>query len=248
MTNLSQGTSSSDFNVGALISESISILNAALPRFLALAVIPVIPMFLATLIEGEPTPENISGNLSGSLIFNLASFILLFAIQGAMIYGSFNELRGQGFSVGDALSKGFARLLPLLGVSILSGLAVVIGLALLVVPGLWIFCILYAAAAVCVVEQRGVIDSMSRSGELTKGYRWQILGLILIVGIASAVISYILAYIGAKIGGFTVGALLGDLIQIYMIALGSVIAALVYYRLRSIKDGVDIDRISDVFN
>ena len=248
MTNFSQGTTSGDFNIGALISESFGVLNSALPRFLALAVIPVIPLFLEILIVGEPTVEAAGQHGFTTLFLNVAFLILTFAIQGAMIYGAFNELRGQGFTVGEALSKGLSRFLPLFGVAILSGLAITIGLLLLVIPGLWLFCVLYLAAAVCVVEQRGVTDSMSRSGELTKGYRWQILGLILIIGIASALIAFILSYIGALVAGFVVGQLIGNLVQIYMIALGSVLVSMAYYRLRTIKEGVDIDKITHVFD
>ena len=248
MTNYSQGTGSGDFNIGALISESFAVLHRALPRFLALGLIPIIPLIISTLVIGVPTPDNPLPNVSAFVVLLLIYIALLFVIQGGMIYGAFNELRGQTFSVGEAISKGMARFLPLLGLSILVGLAVTIGLVLLVVPGLWLICMLYAAVAVCVVEQRGVTDSMSRSSELTSGFRWQILGLVLIVGIAGWIVSMIIEYVGGSLGGPVFGALLGNLIQIYLIALGSVLSALVYYRLRSIKEGVDIDRLATVFD
>lgn len=248
MTNFNQGIGSGDFNIGALISESLAVLNRALPRFLAVALIPIIPLIISTLAIGVPSPENPNANVGAFFVLLLIYIILLFAIQGGMIYGAFNELRGQPFAVGDALSKGFARALPLLGVSILTGLVVSIGFVLLVVPGLWLICMLYAAVAVCVVERRGVTESMSRSAELTSGYRWQILGLVLIVGIASWLASWVIQHLGASLGGPVFGALLGNLIQVYLIALGSVLAALVYYRLRSIKEGVDIDRLANVFD
>lgn len=248
MTNYSQGTSPGDFNIGALISESLAVLNKALPRFLGLALIPIIPLILSTLLIGAPAPGEAPSNLGGFGVLFLIYFVLLFAIQGGMIYGAFSELRGQTFSIGDALAKGLARFLPVLGVSLLTGIAVSVGFILLVAPGLWLLCILYAAVAVCVVEQRGVFDSMSRSGELTSGYRWKILGLLLVVGVAGGVVSAIVEFIGGKLGGAVFGTLLGNVVQVYLTALGSVIAALVYYRLRSIKEGVDIDRLATVFD
>ncbi|WP_448952084.1 hypothetical protein [Labrys neptuniae] len=248
MTNYSQGASPGDFNIGALISESLAVLNKALPRFLGLALIPIIPLILSTLLIGAPALGQPPANPMGFGVLFLIYFVLLFAIQGGMIYGAFNELRGQSFSIGDALSKGLARFLPVLGVSLLVGIAVTIGIMLLLAPGLWLLCILYSAVAVCVVEQRGVFDSMSRSSELTSGYRWKILGLLLIVGIAGWVVSMIVKFIGGSLGGPVFGALLAQLVQVYLTALGSVIAALVYYRLRSIKEGVDIDRLATVFD
>ncbi|OCC01538.1 hypothetical protein BA190_29100 [Labrys sp. WJW] len=248
MTNYSQGTGSGEFNIGALISESFAVLHRALPRFLALGLIPIVPLIISTLVIGVPTPENPFPNVSAIVVLMLIYIALLFIIQGGMIYGAFNELRGQNFSVGDALSKGLSRFLPLLGLSILVGLGIAVGLMLLIVPGLWLICMLYAAVAVCVVEQRGVTDSMSRSGELTSGFRWQILGLVLIVGIAGWIVAIIIEYIGGGLGGPIFGALLGNLFQVYLTALGSVLTALVYYRLRSIKEGIDIDRLADVFD
>lgn len=248
MTNYSQGIGSGDFNIGALISESFAVLHRALPRFLVLGLIPIIPLITSTLVIGVPTPDNPLPNVSASVALLLIYIALLFVIQGGMIYGAFNELRGQSFSVGDALSKGLARFLPLLGLSILVGLAVSIGIALFLAPGLWLISVLYAAVSVCVVEQRGVTDSMSRSAELTSGYRWKVLGLFLIIFIASIIVSWIIEYVAGAIGGPVFGALLGNLFQIYLIALGSVLSALVYYRLRSIKEGVDIDRLATVFD
>ncbi|MBP0578900.1 hypothetical protein J8I29_06260 [Labrys sp. LIt4] len=248
MTNYSQATGSGDFNIGALISESLAVLHRALPRFLGLGLIPIIPLIISTLVIGVPAPGNPLPNAGAFIALMLIYIVLLFVIQGGMIYGAFNELRGQSFSVGDALSKGLARLLPLVGLSILIGLAVTIGLILLVVPGVWLICVLYAAVSVCVVEQRGVTESMSRSAELTSGFRWKILGLALIVGIAGWIVAAIIEYVAGGIGGPTFGALLANLFQVYLIALGSVLSALVYYRLRSIKEGVDIDRLANVFD
>ncbi|MFC2248654.1 hypothetical protein ACETRX_03410 [Labrys portucalensis] len=248
MTNYSQVTGSGDFNIGALISESFAVLHRALPRFLALGLIPIIPLIFSTLVVGASAPGELPSNFGAGVFLVLLYIILLFAIQGGMIYGAFSELRGQSFAVGDALSKGFARFLPLLGVSILTGLLVLIGSALFLAPGLWLLCILYSAVAVCVVEQRGVFDSMSRSGELTSGYRWRILGLVLIVFIASIVTSSIIEYVFGSVGGPLFGSLLANLFQVYLTALSCVLSALVYYRLRSIKEGIDIDRLADVFD
>lgn len=248
MTNYSQATGSGDFNIGALISESLAVLHRALPRFLALGLIPIIPLIILTLVVGVPTPGDPFPNAGASIVLMLIYIVLLFVIQGGMIYGAFNELRGQSFSVGDALSKGLARFLPLLGLSILIGFAVSIGIALFLAPGLWLISVLYAAVSVCVVEQRGVTESMSRSAELTSGYRWKTLGLFLIVFIASILASSVIEYVAGGIGGPTFGSLLANLFQVYLIALGSVLSALVYYRLRSIKEGVDIDRLANVFD
>ncbi len=248
LASLSAGISSGEFSIGTLISSTFSVLNGAFGKFIALAAIPLIPNLVTIVIGGGTTPAD-SGRLIITGIASIVSAILAFMIQGAIVFGATNEMRGRPFSIGDALSKGLARFLPLLGVAIVCGVAIVIGFALLIVPGLILLCIWYAAGAVCVVEQRGVFASMSRSAELSKGYRWKILGLLLIVGIADlAVVEGVIARSAVRSVEALVGSLVVLIIQLYATAFGSVLVALVYYCLRSIKEGIDIDRIADVFD
>lgn len=249
MTNLTQSASAGNFSIGALLSGAFSILHSALPRFLALSAIPLIPSLISIFLFGPPDPKNPGAYFTGGAgIASIISLMLYFIIQGSMVYGAFNEMRGRQFSVGEALSKGLARFLPVLGIAVLSGLAIGVGLVLLVIPGLWLICLYYAAVPVCVVEQRGVIASMGRSAELTKGYRWKVLGLVLIVGLVTIIVSGTLSYVGRLIGGFVVEQLIGLVVGLYSGAFGGVMVALTYYTLRSVKEGIDIDRIANVFD
>ena len=107
---------------------------------------------------------------------------------------------------------------------------------------------LYVAVPACVVEEWGVVQSLTRSAELTKGYRWPILWLILLVMIGAAIVSSLFVAMVQMIAGEVLASLLDTAIQVYLTALGSTLVAIIYYRLRVIKDGVDIDRIAHVFD
>ena len=109
MTNLTAGASTGNFNIGALISGAFSVLHGALPSFLALAVIPVVPTVLSLIFVGTPTAGDEGAYLKATGVFTLGSVILSLMIQGAMVYGAFNQMRGRPFSVAESLSKGFVR-------------------------------------------------------------------------------------------------------------------------------------------
>ncbi len=250
MTNAINEQSSGSFNIGELLGTSFRILHAALPRFIALALIPVLPLLAALFGLGsmEDPAELAGGAVVTGIGITILVLVLYFMMQGAMTYGAFCEMRGRGFTVGEALSKGLARALPLLGVAIVCGLAIMLGLAAFIIPGVILICMLYVVIPACVVEGRGVFESMGRSGELTRGYRWPILGLFLIVVIGSSLASEALVALIKAFAGDLVGGLADIAIQMYAIAFGSVLSALVYYRLRALKEGIDLDRISDVFD
>jgi len=68
-----------------------------------------------------------------------------------------------------------------LGASLLLSLAVAIGLVLLIVPGV-IFGLMFMFATFIVIERElGPIDAMNASNQLTRGHKWQLLGLVLLL-------------------------------------------------------------------
>lgn len=126
--------------------------------------------------------------LTGSLSFGFHT--TTFRSLGSFVIGSISSLllvsiflngaRGQRISFGQAL--GFWRLLPgYLGAYILTVLSIMVGLLLLVFPG--VYCLLALSLfPFCMVDQNlGAIESLETSWALTKGVKWRLFGWFLIV-------------------------------------------------------------------
>jgi hypothetical protein len=106
----------------------------------------------------------------------------------------------------------------------------------------------YVGTPVCVVEQKGPLASLGRSSELTKGHRWKIFGMVLLLIVVAA------------IGGGIIVALLGLTGSFVLIKLGSLVwngvwgafyaifGVVTYHDLRVAKEGVDTDQIASVFD
>jgi hypothetical protein len=119
---------------------------------------------------------------------------------------------------------------------------------LLIVPGFIALLMLYVAVPACVVEGLGPAASLGRSAELTKGFRWKILGLILLVSLISIICSLLVTFILTLFTGAFVATLGKFAVQALTAALSGVLAAVIYYSLRAAKEGIDIDRIVSVFD
>ena len=168
--------------------------------------------------------------------------------KGAIVYGAFQDMRGRPFSLGAALSRCLARIWPILGTSLLVSLIAGVGTLLLIVPGFIALLMLYVAVPACVVEGLGPAASLGRSAELTKGFRWKILGLILLVSLISIICSLLVTFILTLFTGAFVATLGKFAVQALTAALSGVLAAVIYYSLRAAKEGIDIDRIVSVFD
>jgi len=81
----------------------------------------------------------------------------------------------------DAISAEFKHFLTYLGSSVIFQVALVVGLVLLIVPGLYVL-VTYCWAPYLISEKKqGVVDSLKQSKVLAQGVRWQILKLILAI-------------------------------------------------------------------
>lgn len=239
------GRGAGDFRVGDVFSRAFEIFGRHFAAFVVLALLSNIPVFLYLfgLIQGLWT----SGPQYAPAISGFLAMVGSLIATGAIIYGVVQRLRNQSFSVGRSLAIGLGSMIPILGVSIVVGVLVTLGMILLIVPGIMVFCAYYVAVPACVVERPGVFASMSRSSFLTKGQRWRIFGILLVVLIANAIVQYLAGQILASAGLYML--VFGPLVLSTVVsAFGAVLNGVVYYQLRVAKDGVDIEQIARVFD
>jgi uncharacterized membrane protein len=72
-----------------------------------------------------------------------------------------------------------------LAASLLSGLVIVVGLILLIVPGIIAALMLVFTKYIVVARGMGPIEAMKESARITKGHRWQVLGFLALVALTN---------------------------------------------------------------
>lgn len=135
-------------------------------------------------------------------------------------------------SAGDLIRSALPVVGPLVGAAILSGIAIGIGLFLLLVPGLFLLTIWAVIAPAIVIERTGVIAAFGRSRELVRGNGWAVFGVILVAYLITAAGALVFGTIAASVAD-------GPLVRIVFSALASTITApipalaagVLYYRL-----------------
>lgn len=168
----------------------------------------------------------------GTVIGFVVSVFAAFLLQAALTKAVQDEREGRrDMSIGDTV----AAVVPFLGAvslaSILAGIAVTIGLFLLIVPGLVLLTIWAVIIPVIIIERASAMDSFGRSMQLVKGSGWHVFGTLvllyviqLVVGLVFGVILSALPY-SLRDGLSTVIA--GTLIAPYT----ALVVTLIYYRL-----------------
>ncbi len=241
-----------DFRVGSILGRSFSVLIKNIVPFGLLAIILFLPntLFNIYVTNGGPAANSlfsIAGAI-GSIIGTLLSYLL----TAALVYGTFKSLKNEPAGMGDILSKGLSTMLPVFGVALITGIAVGIGFFLLIIPGIVLLTMLYVVVPVAVIERPGVFASISRSIELTKGFRLRILGLVVLLYILIFVPAAMLGFVFSDeflAGNISPGYLIASLIPSALItALSSVVVTIAYHDLRAVKEGADVTQLAAVFD
>ena len=201
-----------------------------------------------------------AGYISAIGFGGLAALITASILQGSLIFATVQDLNGTRPSISECLATGLRAFLPLLGLSILLALAIVGGFILLVVPGVMMLCAWCVAVPALVADRTGVMGAFSRSAELTRGNRWRIFGLLLIVWVIALIIGGI---IGGVAGAISLGAtgldpvelmrspvqIIGNtLINTLSAMITSTGAAVLYVELRKAREGQGPQWLSEIFS
>ena len=244
-----------EFSVGTVLSRSFSTFFKQPIIFLGLAFLTLIP---GVIIEVFMRVQSTS---------NFADALLRTLMQGAIAYCVFRALKGESTSIGESLKRGSEHIGTLFLVGLLEGLAIlsVAGLLIIlsitligklsfllpVVPVSILVCMWFVSYPACVVERLGAMNSLKRSAGLTKGHRWKIFGLLLLMLVALIIPLLLLSVLVPGAGDdkpTLVSSVTALLIYAPLTAFYSVVMAVTYYSLREAKEGVSIDQLANVFD
>jgi hypothetical protein len=240
------------FRIGSVVGRSMSVLGKNIVPFGLLYLAINAPSALYALTHPVAVSRDTTSNMLA-----LAQTIVGMAATAAITYGTINELRGRRRSLGEFLRSGLAQGGAAIRVAFLSGFGILLGFIALVLPGLFLYTIWWVAIPVAVIERPGAFASLTRSANLTKGFRWRIFGLIA----AFMILAFGLAMLSGIIVGGALGVLGGSeetftryvaiiewLWTTLIMAAQATLSAVGYYDLRVAKEGVEIGDIAAVFD
>lgn len=230
------------FSVAAVITKSWKVF-ATSPRFyLSLACIASVPMLAIEYLLPASIPFR-------NDVETLASTFFTCVFEGAASYAAYRSLLGKRAEMKESVRRGMAKYPALVCVSLVVALTILVGNRLYIVPGLLALPFVVFAVPACVVEGLGVWSSLRRGVSLGAGYYGKALGLIVL---------YIFVFLLFFVGGgvltalilhvdVTENALARRALMIVPDAVWLVMAPVMYFELRTVKEGVTVRKLIDVF-
>jgi hypothetical protein len=207
-------------------------------------------------------------NSGWAALGGLIALVLLPFSIGALYRAAVDGARGQPVTITSVIEGTLARYwhlwgFALLGIAIAIGwiIAFVIGIVLLILPGLAVLCagIFFAVrwsltVAAMMAEDIGPIRAFGRSWNLVKGMWWRTFGIIFIAGVAYSILTLALLalfnVVAAIIPGLSTDFRSGlataatTLVDALIAPIFPVVLTLLYFDLRVRKEGLDLDQLA----
>jgi len=215
-------------------------------------------------VQGNPqvvARVGVAGMVAFGLLMAAVGIVISAITQGALVRATVAHNAGRESSLAESASAGLVVIVPLFLVGLLVGLGVAFASILLLVPGLMLYCAWVVASPVVVAERVWPLEAVSRSADLTRGARWKVFGLLLIMMVGYWIISAVVGLITVQMAGglrgvaamgasrnLPIGVLvMSGIVQTIVACIWGVVVSSLYVDLREWKDGPDSANLAEVF-
>ena len=169
---------------------------------------------------------------AGALLGLIVEIVAAFLLQAALVKAVQDVRDGRAdLSLGETVSAATPYIWSVFVASVLAGIAIGIGLFLLIVPGLYLITIWAVIVPVLVLERTGIFACFERSRHLVRGRGWHVFATLCLLFVILLVVQLVLGLIFGVLPHVWRSALSsiisGTLIAPYV----ALVVTLVYYRL-----------------
>lgn len=181
------------YQIGRVFNNTFSVIGRNIVLCVGLAALfSGLPQLVTQLVRLNPHPGNPAnfaaaitnhklGFIVGIAVIVILYLVLAVLLQSSLVRVAIEDMNGKKPTFGDSIATAIRFLLPTVAIGLLVALGVGAASIALLVPGIILGLGWSVAIPVLIQERLGVFGSMSRSRALTKGSRWALFGLFVIL-------------------------------------------------------------------
>jgi hypothetical protein len=251
-------------SVGEVLDASFKVVRQSFGTLAVCVLVVAVPLHLIDTLILASTADNafnldsgtVAGDgvsegttLAGGLLRAILNIVLLTIASAACFRAVSSVYLGEQPTVQGSLGFGASRVLPVIVLSIVYGVALIVPFLLLVLPGVWLAVAWSVSYPALLSEGVGPIAALGRSFKLTRGRWWSTFAALLVMYLIVLVISGIL---GVLFGATLIASLENEALAAVIYTITNVVSSLItlplfaavlsiiYFDLRVRKEGFDL--------
>jgi hypothetical protein len=168
----------------------------------------------------------------GALLGSIVELIAAFLLQAALVKSVQDVRDGRAdLSIGATVSAATPYIGAVAVASILAGIAITIGLILVIVPGLWLITIWAVIIPVIVIEGSGALASFGRSRQLVRGHGWHVFGTLVLVFVIMLAVDIVIGLLFSALPVVWRSGLASIISGTLIAPFLALVVTMIYYRL-----------------
>jgi hypothetical protein len=189
--------------------------------------------FLVFLIAGVLSAGlALVGGILGALLSWLVTLIAEFLLTAALVKAVQDVRDGRvDLSVGQTFSAALPLLGPVAVAAILAGIGITIGLAIFIIPGLFLLTIWCLIMPAIVLSGTDPVASFGRSWQLVRGHFWNVFGILFMVFVIWLAVNLVLGLVFSPLPYFLAHFLSSVIGSTLIAPFIAVVTTLMYVRL-----------------
>jgi hypothetical protein len=240
--------------IGEILSTAFQLYRRYWRTLLPIAALVVVPLTLLQYaigdwvrshgqqVQDEVVSTSLWAQATAWLLAALVGLLLYQVLTGAITRAIAAEVAGQDPGVEQSYRFGFARLGPILVVSILVGLATLLGLIVFIIPGIYIGVRLVVSIQALVVEGKQGTEAMRRSWDLVGGHWWHAAFTVVLAGLLTEVVNAVITA-PFSAGAWFVQGVAAAIATTVTLPFGALVGVLLYLDLRARNERLDLDTL-----
>lgn len=166
-----------------------------------------------------------------AFIIAILSWIIGTVVSGILIKSASDIIEKGKTSLSDSFKFAVSKLPSLLVASLIVGILTMLGLLLLIIPGIIVSIMFYLVIPVIVIEGKGALESLTRSRELVSNRWLKTFALSLIIGLIIGVLAFVVNLILAPFGMYS--ALASTIISSVIAPISPIASTFYYYSMHA---------------
>ncbi|MEM8871790.1 MAG: hypothetical protein AAGE38_15420 [Pseudomonadota bacterium] len=253
--------SQTPLGVARVIGDTFGLFFSRLPLFILLALLPTLVVtglqfaFLPEFISDDPIL--FPGTGVGFVAYSALSLFFFMIMVGVITLAAYDVRLGREANVVSYVWRTIKAIPAIFILTIPFYIMIVAGLLLLIIPAFYLMARYWVFTPVILIEGSGY-RGLLRASELSRGYRWPIVAASIGIILVSLLLAYLvhvplmlmlgldlIAFPGTP--NYTMTAIVQSFSSAIQYALLSIFTALLYARLREIKEGLGMEDLAEVF-
>jgi hypothetical protein len=222
-----------------LIATTLAVFARHVLLFLSVTFLVVAPFaVLVTGVWGGALADGADADVPVAAGVAVALLVFLMPVLVTALHVMVVQELGKGHAptVREALRSAAPRVPRAIAAVLVYSVLCLVGLCLLILPGIWVFVAGYFATQAAVMERRGPLAAFRRSMELVDDHWWHTAGTLALGWVVSAAVFFPVGLALDSVDSGVLYVALYTLVQMLQMSLTALFGTLMYFSLRARKE------------